>query len=151
MIMKQLSWKLACFILGFLIILFSVRWFLVERTTNQFVYQANIDQQILLLGDSHPASSIVESSSIAHMAKSGEAWYYTEIKGRDILENNPNIRCVVIELNLGQLSPIMNDWIHDAWHLENAMKSYFPCFSVPEQWRMYSKSPILFSQKFFWF
>ncbi len=126
-----------------------MRCFLVEQTKNEFVYKASAGQHILLLGDSHPACSIIEDESMVHLAKSGEAWYYATIKGRVVLDNNPQINCVVIELNQGQLSPVMKDWIHDSQHVERAMKSYYPWLSISEQWQMLSKSPIVFCQKFF--
>jgi hypothetical protein len=146
---RKLSRILTFFVLGLLVLLFSMRWILVEKTKSKFVFKADWAQHVLLLGDSHPACSIVDDGSFVHMAKSGEAWYYATIKGKVILENNPQINCVVIELNPGQLSPKMKDWINDAEHVERAMKSYYPWLSIAEQWQMLSNNPIVFGQKFF--
>lgn len=81
-------------------------------------------KETLILGDSHPACGVIPNDDIVHLAKSGEAWYYQAIKGKSILEANTQIRTVLIEFNLGQLSPIMSQWILDDEHVERAIKSY---------------------------
>lgn len=143
---KRLLSTLILFTIGLFIIGVSTAFLNIYRTNSSRKYIAQPNQRILLLGDSHPTCSILEDPTMVHAAKSGEAWFYQVMKGKWILENNPSIHTVLIELNLGQLSPIMENWIWDNEHVERAMKSYYSILPGHYLIDLFKKDPLLFVQ-----
>jgi hypothetical protein len=146
MMSKRLLHTILAFALGLILICGLMAAMILYRANSSSVFTAHPNQHILLLGDSHPACGIVEDSAIVHLARSGEAWFYQVIKGRHVLENNGQIKTVLIELNLGQLSPIMENWIWDKEHVERAMKSYYAILPGNYLWQLFKRDPLVFIQ-----
>ncbi|MEY4329566.1 MAG: hypothetical protein RL609_314 [Bacteroidota bacterium] len=146
---KQLVYILVVFSLGLAVLIAGLRWVLIERTLTHHAFVVQPHQDVLILGDSHPACSLLEDSSWVHLGKSGEAWYYAVVKGRFIVAQNPHIKTVIIECNAGQLSSKMEDWIYDEEHMERAFKSYYPILPLSVQWDLFVHSPLSWMQKFF--
>lgn len=119
------------------------------RAKEQTKIQLGNNKKILLLGDSHPACGIMPFDECIHLAKSGEAWYYQVVKGRCILDSNPQVKTVLIEFNLGQLSPVMEKWILDDEHVERAVKSYFSILTW-DNWQFVLKNNPIQTIQSYW-
>ena len=61
------------FVVGLMVLVAGLQWFLVNYTLKSHPFKVSPSQQVLILGDSHPACAILENKNLIHLAKSGEA------------------------------------------------------------------------------
>lgn len=77
----------------------------------------SIDKKInrIVLGHSHPEGAFNDSliSNTKNFARGGEHYFYTYLKAKTIIESNPHIKVVFLELTNNQISTDMAMWIDD--------------------------------------
>ncbi|MFT5779302.1 MAG: hypothetical protein ACI837_002259 [Crocinitomicaceae bacterium] len=107
--------------------------YLVE--TDHF-YKIDDTIKYIVVGDSHPECAYNDSviDDFMNVAQSAESYFYTYIKTKKILANNPNIETVFIEFNNGQLRKGIDNSTWDDRHL--ILK--FPKYGIAMDWRDYS-------------
>ena len=81
------------------------------------------ETQFVFLGDSHPECAFNDQliSNGRNLAKSGESYFYTYQKVKELLADN-QLHAIFLEFSNTQISTSMNDWI---WGFEK-MNGYFP-------------------------
>jgi len=107
-----------------LVIFLLLSVFLYRHFAN---FKLKKEASILLLGHSHPECAYNDSliPNFANMAQSGESYFYTYLKARYLIKQNPTISTVLIELSNNQIHSEMDDWI---WS-EKFMSYRFPCYA----------------------
>ncbi|MEY2938718.1 MAG: hypothetical protein RL062_1307 [Bacteroidota bacterium] len=122
--------RLAQFILWFLIPLLAIIFVLLCITgpLSSLVYRPHLPEQKhrLMVGNSHPECALMEGEEWPwiNLGKSGECYYYSFPKVKWLIENNPQIEEVWIDLSPNQFMPHMHEWIHDEEHVQRAFLSY---------------------------
>ncbi len=89
-------------------------------------------KQRLIIGNSHPECAFLEGEEWPwiNLGKSGECFFYSCPKAKWLIENNPQIHEVWIDISPNQLMPHMHDWIHDEEHTQRAFLSYAHIMSL---------------------
>lgn len=69
----------------------------------------------IVLGHSHPEEAFNDSiiQKTKNFARGGEHYFYTYLKAKKIIESNPQIKVVFLELTNNQISIDMTKWIED--------------------------------------
>lgn len=69
----------------------------------------------IVLGHSHPEEAFNDSviQKTKNFARGGEHYFYTYLKAKKIIESNPNVKVVFLELTNNQISTDMTKWIED--------------------------------------
>ncbi len=98
----------------------------------------------LIVGNSHPECAIIErmEDPYINLGKSGECFYYSVRKAEWLLNSNPQIKQVWIEMAPNQFMPHMAQWINDSEYQQRALLS-FP-FLMDSQWELatWKKDPV---------
>lgn len=76
-------------------------------------FKLNSDTNAIVIGHSHPECAYNDSliNNFQNVAISGEAYFYTYPKIRNLVEENKNIATVFIELTNNQISESINEWV----------------------------------------
>ena len=85
---------------------------LINKDSN-FSFDKKINR--IVLGHSHPEGAFNDSliSNTKNFARGGEHYFYTYLKAKTIIESNPHIKVVFLELTNNQISTDMAMWIDD--------------------------------------
>jgi hypothetical protein len=141
--MKQFIRHLLVFILtcllGACIVVFAERVILNKQ--NHFVLP--LEKKYVFLGHSHAQAAYNDKliDSALNLSSSGEAYFYTYIKLRKILESNSDQKVVFIEYANNNIFPVMNDWIWDDIHIQDRYKLYSAYANLNETKFLFSKNP----------
>lgn len=130
---------------------FSVGIFLILLISQNFIlnrkadFKLSSDTETIILGHSHPERAYNDTliPFTKNLAGAAEPYLYTLAKTRKIIEQNPQIKTVLIECSNNQFSKEMNNW---TWGNKMASKLhiYGPFLNFNEYKILVSKSPKLF-------
>jgi hypothetical protein len=123
---------LIIFIIGLLTFIFIVH--IIVKYNSNFKIKADI--KYIILGHSHSECAFNDDliTNFKNLSKSGEAYFYTYHKVKEVLSEN-KIDAVFIEFSNNQISKLLDEWI---WEFET-MNKHFPWHSP-----FMKKSDILF-------
>lgn len=97
----------------------------------------------VFFGHSHPEcaynDSLIQDSR--NIAESSEAYFYTYLKVKKVLEQNPSVETLFIECTNNQISPKMNDWTWDSRHLSHKYTKYAPFIHLSDQITLLLQNP----------
>lgn len=81
-----------------------------------FNYKLDSNIKCLILGHSHTEGAFNDSliSNAKNLARGGEHYFYTYVKARKMIEANPQINTIFLELTNNQVSEDMLCWIKDS-------------------------------------
>ena len=107
--MKRFIIKIVSAVVVFVFVLISL--YLVNRYLANF--RIEDDKRILIVGNSHPECAFNDKliSGVANFSESGEAYFYTYIKLKKLLEQNPQVNMVLIEFSNEHIRKGMDKWI----------------------------------------
>jgi hypothetical protein len=126
--MKQFSLKLLSFLTIFIIFV-SIGIFISYTSINSSHFLKLSDKKnIIVLGHSHPECAFNDSliPTVSNFGASGEAYFYTYLKGKKIIHNNKQIKVVLIEFENTQIDKVMDSWTWDNEHIYNSFARYYP-------------------------
>lgn len=114
--MKSFIVKVQMFLTVLITVLISL--FLSYRYLANFKLNDKNSDSILIVGHSHPECAYNDSliMNTVNFAESGESYFYTYVKVKKLIEQNPEIQTVLIEFTNNQIDYGMNEWI---WNDEN--------------------------------
>lgn len=123
----------------FLIVLFTLIFLLVEsseylvKNNSDFKLSNNIEY--LVLGHSHPECAFNDSliENFKNISESGESYFYTYFKAKEIIEQNPSIEIVFIEFTNNQINESMNDWIWKEKYMYYRYPRYSPFMNFTDK------------------
>lgn len=118
--MKRFLSQLGLFVFLFIFIVGGI--FIFEK----FFAQAKLksENSIIVVGHSHPETAINDSliAGLVNFSSSGEAYNYNLYKTRFLLQENPHIKTVFIEVTNNNIEPGQDLWVAG----EEKMRHYLP-------------------------
>lgn len=89
----------------------------------------------LVLGHSHPETAFNDSliSDLSNMAQSGESYFYTFQKAKEIFKQNNSIETVFIEFTNNQINDEMDNWIWGDKYMSNRYPIYSSFMSLHDK------------------
>ncbi len=138
---KRLSLFILFGLLSFFIFFISINSFL--NTKADFKLDSNVKS--LILGHSHPERAYNDTliPFTKNLSGAAESYLYTLAKTRKIIEQNPQIKFVLIECSNNQFSREMDNW---TWgnKMSNRLHIYSPFLKTNEIKLLFTKNPKLF-------
>lgn len=106
-----------------LVVIFTLNWLVASDD----FFRIDQDVKYIVVGDSHPECAFNDSliDHFQNFGQSGEAYFYSYLKTKKLLENNPNIETVFVELNLGQILKNIDKNTWDDVHIAEKYQKYF--------------------------
>lgn len=150
--MKKFVISISIFIGVFVIALVAVYFYLTYKIRNNAVFKINESTSCIVTGSSHSACS-VDDSLIEHLenfSRSGELYCYTYIKIKQLLENNSNIKTVLVEFS----NPFIYDdeeWLWSDKYIQFHYVTFSPFFSFDDNRILFEKhlKPFFLAYPFF--
>jgi len=92
------------------------------------------NKKILFIGDSHIEQGINENlnNSIVNLSQSGDNYLYTYVKLKKIIENNPQIKTIVIGIDIHNIDSSAIDWYTNYNYLNYKFSKLFPYMNNEE-------------------
>lgn len=89
----------------------------------------------LILGHSHPECAYDDDliSHTLNFAQSGESYFYTYIKTKELIASNPHVKQVFIEFSNDQINLSKNNWIWDDDFLSEKYPKFSPFMTFEDQ------------------
>ncbi len=90
----------------------------------------------LLVGHSHAETGVNprHTPGLENFAEAGESYFYTYTKLRQLIEANPFIENVYLELSNNQITTRMETKIWGDQYLSNFLPRYFPFLTLEQHW-----------------
>ena len=84
------------------------------------------DANCIILGHSHPECAFNDSliDHFQNVAQSAESYFYTYLKLKNLLKNNPQVKTVFVEYTNNQITMEMNLWTWGDKYLDNQFPKY---------------------------
>lgn len=102
-----------------------------EIITSRYVslradFKLKSNPKYVLLGHSHPETAFNDSliSNVSNLAQSGESYFYTFQKAKEIFKQNTSIKTVFVEFTNNQVNKEMDDWIWEEKYISNRYPIY---------------------------
>lgn len=113
-------------IIIFISLFFLVIFFIIYLTKYHGRFRINTDKTMLIVGHSHSECAFNDSLivGLSNFSTSGESYFYTYYKVKKIIEQNPHIRCLFIEISNNQIDKHMDEWIWGSSYLINKFPKY---------------------------
>lgn len=120
--MKKFIYKILGFSSLFCLALFVI--IVLNRSKANFTI--NGDSQFLLVGHSHSACAFNDSliDGLTNCSESGESYFYTYFKTKQLINQNPNIDYLFIQFSNSQIDTIMNSWIWGDKYISSRFPKY---------------------------
>lgn len=117
-------------VLIFISIFFTIFLF-YEILTSKFIslradFKLSQNPQYIILGNSHPECAFNDSliSNFSNLAQSGESYFYTFQKVKEVLKQNNSVTTIFIEFTNIQIKENMNTWIWGDKYINNKYPKY---------------------------
>lgn len=97
----------------------------------------------IVLGHSHPEEAFNDSviQKTKNFARGGEHYFYTYLKAKKIIESNPNVKVVFLELTNNQISTDMTKWIEDTQKNLVNIPNFAPVMTFEDHSFLIKKNP----------
>ncbi|WP_320814522.1 hypothetical protein [Flavobacterium sp.] len=114
--------------------------------SNESNFIINQGVENIILGHSHPEEAFNDSliQKAQNFARGGEQYFYTYLKAKKLIESNPNIKVVFLELTNNQLSPEMRVWIEDFQKNVVNIPNYSPVMDFKDHLFVFQKNPLAY-------
>lgn len=129
-------------------VLFTIVLGLYDITTTKIIqsfanFRLNTRPQIIVFGHSHSECAYNDSliNNLRNLSDSSEAYSYTYVKARKVLEQNESINTVLIEFTNGNIIEQMNDWIWDDINLSNNFTRLSPFVNTTDKIVFFKENP----------
>ena len=126
---KHFLFRTSAFCSMFLII--TIITFLFYRliiSQNKSIFKIDKSCNILILGDSHTECALNDSlfSSAVNISSSADAYFYSYLKMKKFIENNPQINTIILGFGYHDLGFSLEEWTYgDKFILEKIPKYFF--------------------------
>jgi len=132
--MKRFIIKLSFFSLSLIIpILLVVFGEFIIKNSEKF-WKIPDDKDYIVLGHSHPECAFNDSliQNLVNFGLSGEAYLYTYIKLKKLIESNEQLKTIFIECGTNNFLEVMERWTWDKEHLNYNLPRYFTLIDKSE-------------------
>lgn len=129
---------------GFIIVSFSLLgiWFINISVSAHTNFDVNRNLENVIFGNSHPECAFNDSliDNFSNFARSGEAYFYTYLKAKNVIEENPEIQNVFIEFSSSGLVKRSDGWIWSDAILRERYNEYAPLLSFKEHLLLFTNN-----------
>lgn len=89
-------------------------------------FKLKSNPKYIVLGHSHPETAFNDSliNNVTNLAQSGESYFYTFQKVKEVLKQNKSIKTIFIEFTNNQVNKEMDDWIWEEKYISNRYPIY---------------------------
>ncbi|SDB22363.1 hypothetical protein SAMN03097699_0169 [Flavobacteriaceae bacterium MAR_2010_188] len=97
----------------------------------------------VVMGHSHPECAFDDEilSLTKNLASSGESYFYTFLKFKKVIENNPSIKFAFIEFTNNQILPNKDEWIYNGEQITYRFVKYAPYMGFKEHLAILENNP----------
>ena len=124
-----------------LVLLFVSVLTVSERKMATFKFTDN--SEYIVVGHSHPECAFNDTiiSNFKNLAASGESYYYTYNKIKNVIKDNPSIRVVFIEFTNNQINLNMNQWIWGDKYMSHRYPTYSSFMDLEDNLLLLANNP----------
>jgi len=132
--MKVFVNKLATFTILLLLTIFCFLFLSILFARQNIEIKAREDSVNIVLGHSHPECAYNDEyiDDFENFAQSAEAYLYTYIKLKSILETSPNVENIFLEFTNNQIQIDMDEWFWGDVNLSSRLSRYSTFFSLED-------------------
>jgi len=146
--MKQFLTRLSLFslcVLGLLMILIATSSWLAIKN-NDFKIKKNTTY--VLLGHSHAKCAYNDSIilNFENFSQSGESYFYTLPKIKEIIRSNPQVKTIFLEFTNNQLTKKVEEWIAGKKYLGYYYATYFPYIESKSHLFVIKSQPLVYAR-----
>lgn len=146
--MKQFLTRLSLFslcVLGLLMILIATSSWLAIKN-NDFKIKKNTTY--VLLGHSHAQFAYNDSIilNFENFSQSGESYFYTLPKIKEIIRSNPQVKTIFLEFTNNQLTKKVEEWIAGKKYLGYYYATYFPYIESKSHLFVIKSQPLVYAR-----
>lgn len=136
--------KLLRFLLLIPAILMLLMLFLSRIEKLQADFKIASAPRFIVAGNSHPECAFNDSliPNFKNVAQSGEAYFYTYVKLKQVLEQNPSIETVFVEFSNDQVNKSTDRWIWDSEYMDYRYKQYSSFLELYDNWLLATHNPL---------
>lgn len=135
--------KFICKVLGFVAIfaLIVLALYMVNRWFGNF--RIDSGKHILVIGNSHPECAFNDEliPEAVNFSESGDTYFYTYIKAKKLIDENPQIDKILIEFSSTQMQRYMDEWIWADMYVSYRFPKYGPFMSGEDFALLYKNNP----------
>ncbi len=124
--MKKYIYRVVLF-MSIFIALFVFYEFITSRYISlRADFKLKTKPKYIVLGHSHPETAFNDSliSDVFNLAQSGESYFYTFQKVKEVLNQNKSITTIFIEFTNNQINKEMDNWIWGDKYINNRYPLY---------------------------
>jgi hypothetical protein len=144
--MKKLFANLVYFVFIFIFIIGSVLFIEKKWVYNEAYFNLPKDKKYMIFGHSHSECAFNDTliNHFANFGRSGEAYVYTYIKAKKIIESNLYIDTIFIEYTNNHLLTSTDSWIWSDKYMHAFLPVMLPLLEYEEAKLLFSKNPAIF-------
>lgn len=119
---------------------------LLLRTKSRAVFTIDKHTKHIVLGHSHPECAYNDSliQNFQNFSMSGESYFYTLPKVKNIVAQNPQLETIFLEFTNNQVSKNIEDWIWEEKYLSYYYAIYSPFIETSDKFRILLNKPAAF-------
>ena len=133
------------FIFSAFIALFFIGTFFALKNypVNQNIYSLPENINTLFIGDSHVECAVNDEllTTAINYAESGDNYFYTFIKLRKLIENNPEVKTVFLSYSYFNILEYQNKWYYDDKYINFKVSKYLMEMSNEELIKSFTLNP----------
>jgi hypothetical protein len=126
-------------LLGMILIVENITNYIVAENSN---FKLDSNPKYIVTGHSHPQCAFNDSLIVdfQNISQSGESYFYTYFKTKQIIEQNASIKVVFIEYTNNQINARMDDWIWGNTYMSSRYPKYAPYMSLADKRLLFFKN-----------
>src|SRR5690554_4261527 len=143
---KRIFYLLVLF-LG-LVVALDVSLSLIERKNADFTILNN--PKYIVVGHSHPECAFNDSliPELKNISYSGESYFYSYFKTKQVVQQNPSIEVVFIEFTNNQIVKRMDEWTWGDEFISNSYPKYSSFMNTTDNFFLLRKTPFSYINAF---
>ena len=128
----KLSILFSLILLGISLLLIELSEFVITKKAD---FKLNKNIKYIVIGHSHPECAFNDSliDNFKNLAESGESYFYSYIKTKKIIEQNPSLEVIFIEFTNNQINASMDKWIWNDNYLNYRYPRYAPFMNTSDK------------------
>jgi hypothetical protein len=146
--MKQFLIRLSVFslcLVGLLMILIATSSWLSIKNND---FKIKKTTKYILLGHSHAECAYNDSiiDNLENFSQSGESYFYTLPKIKEIIRSNPQVKTIFLEFTNNQLTKKVEEWIAGKKYLGYYYATYFPYIESENHLFVLKSQPLVYTR-----
>ena len=140
--MKKFIKYIFLFLVSLILLIFiiSICTSLIERKYTNFKIKSN--PKYIIIGHSYPECAYNDSliPNFKNLAQSGESYFYSYFKTKEIIKQNPSVKIIFIEFTNNQINSKMDQWIWGDKYLSHRYPKYSSFMSLSDNFLLFKNN-----------